>query len=178
MRLRKFSGKDWVETDIRMFESVFELLREFVEEQKSWLEVLSHEYSWWTKFQLRYIPNRFRAQLSRELGLKHLDWEIALGEESPQQSAAAVKIKQLYLWYMDEYEKTDPWDKVPEPPGPLFNFGPVDETGCREMLFPEGPEWEEYNRMSRWASDETNRLYDVATENAVEVLRLRANLWT
>lgn len=180
VRLRKFAGKDWVETDIRLFEATFELLREFVEEQKSWMEYLSnrHEYGWRTRFKLRFLPNYFRKELSRELGMKHLDWEISLGTESPNQSDSAKKIKELYIWYMDEYDVVDPWDTLPAPPGKLFDFGPTREDGCREMLFPEGPEWDEYNQAASAAHTETDRLYNEATEKAIEVIRLRANLWT
>jgi hypothetical protein len=180
VRLRKFAGKDWVETDIRLFEATFELLREFVEEQKAWVEFISDQekYGRWTRFKIRYLPNRFRQELSREMGLRHLDWEIALGDENPSQSESAKKIKELYLWYMDEYDKVDPWNAVPEPPGKLFNFGPVLEDGCRELLRNEGPGWDEYHAATDVASKETDRLYEEATEKAIEVLRLRANLWT
>jgi hypothetical protein len=180
VRLRKFAGKDWVETDERLFEATFELLREFVEEQKAWMECISSSdtYGWRVRFKLRYLPNRFRQQLSRELGLRYLDWEITECHDVPQQAASAKKIKELYLWYMDEYGKVDPWNAVPEPPGKLFNFGPVCEDGCRQLLPNEGPGWDEYHAATERASVETDRLYNEATEKAIEVIQLRANLWT
>lgn len=180
VRLRKFSNRDWVETDDRLVEATFELLREFVEEQQAWMECMSDKYSWFVRFRLRYTPNRFREQLSRELGLKHLDWAISLGSESPRQADGAKKIKELYLWYMDEYNTYDPWSDVPEPPGELFQFTPYHpEAGeFRELIIPEGPDWDVYNSATKYASTETDRLYEEATQKAMEVIQIRANLWT
>ena len=179
VRLRKFAGGNWVETDVRLFEATFELLREFVEEQVAWMECMcnSDKYDRWTRFKLRYLPNRFRQAESRELALKYLDWEINECGYT-RQAETAKKVKELYLWYMDEYNKRDPWDDVIDPPGKLFNWGPILEDGCRQLLPNEGPEWDAYHASTDVASKEVDRLYEEATEKAIEVLRLRAHLWT
>lgn len=189
VKLTKFSGKDWVETDERLFEAVFECLREFVEDQKAWMEVVFQRdiYGMWTYWKMRYLPNRFRRKLSRELALKYLDWEI--NETDEYQSNSAKKIKELYLWYIDEYNtRSDPWDQVPEPPGgwsSSIKSTPVewDEDGvptAYEVNFKKGetPDWKLYNERSKWAYEEEERRYQEATEKAIEVLKIRQSLWT
>lgn len=194
IHLTKFSGKDWIETDQRLFEAVFECLREFVEDQKAWMHVVFDpdrrtKLEYW---KMRYLPNRFRRKLSRELAFKHLDWEMTVptcgGDITVEGSQAqrAKQIKELYIWYMDVYNKNDPWDAVDDPPGGirnLFRTEPIewDEDGnptMFRMLSNDGPEWEEYRKQADAAMAETDRRYKEATEKAIEVLKIRDSLWT
>lgn len=192
VRLTKFSGKDWIETDERLFESVFECLREFVEDQKSWMHIVfepnrKKTLSYW---KMRWLPNRFRRKLSRKLALAHLDWEINHPDcgdvnEEGTQSNSAKQIKELYLWYVDEYpNRVDPYDSVKSPrkdDDPLFEPCEVDETGkikYYKMISGSGPEWDEYYRQLDEAFVEENRLYEEATNKAIQVLKLRSSLWT
>jgi hypothetical protein len=179
VRLTKFAGKDWVETDIRLFEAVFECLREFVEEQEGWLG--SWTESRWTRWKMRWLPNRFRRQLSRRLAEKHWEWEMTdpdcgdVNEEGTQANRAR-KVKELYTWYMDVYNKAeDPWESLPEPPGGYKRMFDDDGFLRREE---DTPEWKEYNAQSRAASEEEDRRYKEATDKAIEVLKIRDSLWT
>lgn len=186
VKLTKFSGKSWVETDTRLFEATFELLCEYLEDQKAWMEVIcqSDKYDRITRWKMRYLPRTWRKQLSRELALRYLDWEINECE-LPHQADAARKQKELYLWYNDVYNKyEDPWDKLPPPPGKLFDSTPCewDEDGNPTLykidLHTDDPVWDEYHKASNAASAEDDRRYLEATEKAIEVLRIRESLWT
>jgi len=178
IRLTKFAGGDWVETDVRVFEAVFECLREFAEEQEAWLG--SWTESRWTRWKMRWLPNRFRRQLSRRLAEKHWEWEMTdpdcgdINEEGTQANRAR-KIKELYTWYMDVYGKIDPWDALGEPPGGYRNMF---NNSAEISRLRETPEWKAYWASSTAAADEEDRLYKEATEKAIEVLKIRDSLWT
>jgi hypothetical protein len=186
VKLTKFTGKSWVETDVRLFEATFELLCDYLENQKAWIEVAfqSDKYGRLTRWKMRYLPRAWRKELSRELALRYLDWEINECD-LPHQADAARKQKELYLWYNDVYNKyEDPWDKLPHPPGKLFDSTPCewDEDGNPTMyemnLHRDDPVWDEYHKASDDASAEETRRYNEATEKAIEVLRIRESLWT
>lgn len=186
VNLTKFRGKDWVETDVRLFEATFELLCEYLEDQKAWLEVIcqNDKYDRITKWKMRYLPRKWRKQLSRELALRYLDWEIKECD-LPQQSEYAKKQKELYLWYTDIYNQyASPWEMLPEPPGKLLDGKPCewDEDGNPTLyqldLHRDDPTWEEYNKASDAAGVEEDRRYEEATQMAIEVLKIRQSLWT
>lgn len=186
VKLTKFSGKNWVETDDRLFEATFELLCEYLEDQKAWLEVIcqSDKYDRVTKWKMKYLPRAWRKDLSRELALRYLDWEINECD-LPHQSESARKQKELYLWYNDIYNKyEDPWDNLPHPPGKLFDRTPCewDKDGNPTMykidLHHDDPAWDEYHKASDAASREQDRRYEEATQMAIEVLKIRNSLWT
>lgn len=186
VKLTKFSGKTWIETDTRLFEATFELLCEFIENQKAWMEVICQpkKYDRVTKWKLRYLPRKWRKQLSRQLAMEYLDWEINECD-LPHQAESARKQKELYLWYNDVYNKyNDPWDMLPDPPGKLLDYTPCDwdESGNPTMfelnLHKDDPAWNEYHAASRAAMAEENRRYKEATEKAIEVLQIRESLWT
>lgn len=183
VRLTKFRGKDWVETDERLFESIFELLREYIEEQVAWLEAISDrdKYNWWIRFRMRYVPNRFRRELSRTLAIKHLDWEIS-STLFPQQAESAQKQKDLYLWYLDVYNKyVNPFEDIGvDAPGEILDFKQdPDDPNLRIMDFhDDDSEWAEYNAALAAAGEEDRRRYEEATEKAIEVLKIRQSLWT
>ena len=177
IRLTKFSGKDWVETDVRLFEAVFECLREFAEEQEAWMA--SWDEGWWIRWKMRWLPNRFRRQLSRRLAEKHWEWEMTdtelVGDIDVEGSQAnrARKIKELYTWYMDVYDKIDPWDNAPEPPGGFSSL-----FSSANQPDENSPEWKAYWKKSHASSAEEERLYKEATDKAMEVLKIRDSLWT
>lgn len=186
VKLTKYSGKHWVETDERLFEATFELLCEFVENQVAWMEVICsrEKYGRVIIWKMKYLPRQFRKELSRQLALEYLDWEITQADV-PHQAESAKKQKELYLWYNDIYNKyTDPWSKLPDPPGKLFDGKPCswDEDGNPtkyELDFHrDEPDWKEYNDASDAASKEQDRRYEEATEKAIEVLKIRNSLWT
>ena len=186
VNLTKFRGKDWVETDTRLFEATFELLCEYVEDQKAWMEVICNreKYGRLTYWKMRYLPRRYRKELSRQLALEYLDWEINECDV-PHQAESAKKQKELYLWYNDIYNKYDsPWERLPEPPGKLLDSSPCawDEDGnptLYEMNFHRNdPEWKEYHDASDAAGAEEDRRYEEATQKAIEVLQIRQSLWT
>jgi len=111
-------GTGWDFCD-RLLPCVMSELVDFVEidkalDQVRWDREAGKRYQapWWL-FKWPHI----RGWRCRQAGLDYLDWEIGLGEESPDQAHAAREIKELYLWWTqtrpnrpDPYEATG-WNK-------------------------------------------------------------------
>jgi len=102
----KLKRGEWYEFDTRIIRGLFETLVDFVEIEKAhmqhlseyWVEEEENKKRSWYQFG-RGRKNKHTP--SRDAGLKHLEWEIGLGEESPYQAATAKEIKELYLWWKD-----------------------------------------------------------------------------
>lgn len=71
-----YYDKDWL-----MLHGNFALLKNYVE-----VECAS-------------LHNWNKTEKVKDAGIKHLEWEISLGDESPKQSAAAKEILELYRWW-------------------------------------------------------------------------------
>lgn len=83
--------------DTRLLHGVFQSLVLFVEEEKAHMYKISHKNS--------------KKLNKREAGLKYLNWEISLGEESKIQSETAKEVKEIYLWWKDiRPKRKDPYD--------------------------------------------------------------------
>ena len=89
----------YMETGDRMFYANFNLLKEFVEGEKAWMNRWNDEGV--TRSEIK--------KNGRKYGLKYLDWEISLNDNGTfekngydGQSTSAQKIKDLYLWWVDE----------------------------------------------------------------------------
>jgi len=111
--MRKLRRGEWYDSDTIMFEAMFEILRRYVEQEIAWMEVVwASRYSWWIRFRVRWFPFEWRKELTRELILRYWEWETAL-EDAPDQANCASNVRDLYLWYVDEYPKlTDPYSLV------------------------------------------------------------------
>lgn len=88
----------WYDLDTRILHGVFTSLVDFVEQEKGhmWNITRSNDESTFSS--------------KRQSGLAYLDWEIGLGDECPNQSAAAKEIKELYTWWKYQRpQRPDPW---------------------------------------------------------------------
>jgi len=104
---------EYVENDTLMIHAMFEILENFVMNEKSYMwHVFSDD-----------IPAPKNDEERFDYAMKHLDWEIALcGENDLQnswkcgkqsQSHVAKETKELYLWWKyDRPERTDPFENM------------------------------------------------------------------
>lgn len=106
----------YYDVDTRLLHGLFETLVDFVEIEKAHMQLICGDgprpfrYRWWG---LRWMSYR-----SRELGMKHLEWEITLDspeldeyQASPIQAQTAREIIALYTWWKDIYpNRVDPYD--------------------------------------------------------------------
>jgi len=105
-------GTGWDFCD-RLLPCIMSELVDFVEIDKALDQVrwdvesrTKYNTSWWM-FKWPHI----RGWRCPQAGLDYLDWEIALGDESPDQSHAARELKELYLWWTEARpNRPDPYE--------------------------------------------------------------------
>lgn len=97
----------WFDVDTRLLHGMFETLVDFVECEKA------HMFAWTSEdnnkhllpFVYRFRHLRFlrwSSIRSRELGMKYLEWEVNLEDDScPGQAAQAKEVIALYTWWKD-----------------------------------------------------------------------------
>jgi len=176
----------WHETDTRMLHSMFGLLVDFIEIEKSsqsgWLED-APKLSFMQK-----VKEKFNIFSSRdpEKGIKYLEWEMTLKHDDPnmcdetdpdwgkptRQAKSACEQMDLYLW----------WTEVRP-----FRPDPMDLSGYRELNNYDGGDIMEF--MARPMPDSTRVAMNIAddieqaqeaedTEMLVRLIKLRSYLWT
>lgn len=153
-RIRDMKKGEYYDTDDKLFLAVFSMLVDYVEGELAHLSKIcaadtSHrEIVAWKRatYTDRWIN---RNQWNRRLGLAHLDWEATLGEQIPRQGAAAIEVRELYLWYKDVRPNR------PEP----------------HIVFPDPDDWEQYFALTEKYRDEDD-------EMACRVIRARHSMWT
>lgn len=172
----------WYDVDTKMFEAMFTLLCEYVENECAHMELMdTKKYSRWTRLQHRWIPRKFRKALSRELGLANLDW-MANVENAPQHQVDMSQMtKELYLWYNDEYpQMKDPYETVIDP---QFLF--VDENNNPTNDFASPTSDRAMNRFHPDYRDmlDTLNAMEEAQQKTIDMkledlLAVRRSLWT
>lgn len=108
------------DADSRMLHGMFNLLVDFVEIEKAWMNVVFNEnerkkrkHPWWS-----IGWTRFRSYRDPEAGIDHLRWETTLDhpdiadlERSPSQASTAREILVLYYWWKNvRTKRLDPMD--------------------------------------------------------------------
>ncbi len=88
--------------DTRLLYAMFDMLADFVEVEKAWMNVVFTKRKPWSGW------GRTHWWRSRDEGLAHLEWEIGLGdpnlpeeERNEQQAKDAQEVKDLYTWWKD-----------------------------------------------------------------------------
>lgn len=181
----KLSRGEWHEMDTRILHGLMETLVDFVEVEKAHRQFISDwlqqpEESVWFGLRKRQKWKSEWKTPDREAGLRYLDWEISLGDESPYQSKAAAEIKELYLWWKDiRPQREDPmkasgvsayFDRQREEHGDgLFDIM------CREET---DEEKDAYRTMS-------DRMYEMEEQQEqededmmVRLIKIRRSMWT
>jgi hypothetical protein len=154
------------EIDTRLLHGLFSLLADHVECDKAHMHMINNEsikLSGWD----RHKATRYR---NAEYGLAYLDWEIGLESDSPFQSATAVEIKDLYIW----------WTKLrPNRPDPWVVYGAqsdnTDETfdnfWDRSLSLQERTDMDAIHELERQYEEED-------TANMKRLIDIRSSLWT
>ena len=174
----------WYDTDTKMFEAMFTLLCEYVENECAHMELMdTKKYSRWTRLRHRWLPRKFRKILSRELGLAHLNWAINEPDCGPEQKDSAEMAKDLYMWYTEEYpQMKDPYEMAVDP---AFIFidrkgNPTNEiitevSADQAYLNNLHPEYTAMLDVVRDIEHTQNNLIDTKLE---DLLAIRRSLWT
>ena len=172
----------WYDTDTKMFEAMFTLLCEYVENECAHMELMdTKKYSRWTRLRHRWVPRKFRQTLSRQLGLANLDW-MANVEDAPQhQIDMSQMTKNLYLWYNDEYPlMQDPYETIIDPQfifidennNPTNDF--VTSTSTRQM-HRFHPDYRDMLDTLNAMEEAQHKTIDMKLE---DLLAVRRSLWT
>lgn len=119
----------YYDKDTLMLNVNFNLLKDFVEVEKAWMQHICNDTEYKMNPILEHIPFYKRATFrSRELGIQYLEWETTLDdpsldkyERSPEQAKTAREILELYKWWVDvrpsrvevEYDYPDNDDDKP-----------------------------------------------------------------
>jgi hypothetical protein len=198
----------YYDKDTLIVHGMFDLLVDFVEIEKAWMEwcfVELDKMSWWKRKITRF-------KKSRELGFKHLDWEISLINPNSEhfdkqsytenflkqygsleefkkhedykktQSAIAQEIKDLYIWWKDIYQTR------PDSIDVKGDLGYSWSEYC-DMMHKKNPDdfffenkTEEEKKIcdsSLKASRETEEKYEKEnTEMLIRLIKIRRSLWT
>jgi len=170
----------WYDTDTKMFEAMFTLLCEYVENECAHMELMdTKKYSRWTRLRHRWLPRQFRKTLSRELGLANLDWAINEPDCQQDQRDTAEMTKNLYMWYTEEYPlMQDPYEMATDPE---FIFVDVNSNPTNEMITGDGymnkfhPQYNLMLNTIREIENTQNNLIDAKLE---DILAIRRSLWT
>ena len=178
-RLEK--GK-YYDLDTRLMHGLFESLVDFVEMEKAHMQLISHaddrraifRYHWWG---LRWSSFR-----SRELGMKHLDWEMTLDSPDMEddhvcetQAQTAREVVALYTWWKDiRPVRPDPYDAS----GWSDYCKSRSDRGC-SMLAGETEEEEQQSKVviKRLEEIETQQLQE-DDAMLIRLINIRRSLWT
>ena len=164
VRMKALSRGQWYDSDIRIFEANFQILVDYIENECAWMNLIAERKTKWYYNWLGFPDARGNA-------LKHLNWEIQLGKDSPGQSESAEKVKELYLWYKDvRPARLDPWNDVPLRE---WKTEPTDQ-GMQRLL----PADEDYYEAIQKAAEMEQAYEDEDTQKLVELIRIRQFLWT
>lgn len=165
----KLSWTEWHECDTRLTAGIFNILVEFVEEEKANRCFNTIEWSQQTTNDEEPIPT---ITDKRTAGLYHLDWEIGLGDESPIQSETAKEIKEIYLWIKDTYpNREDPHDVC----------GWSEYCDGKEFMFDTEEDEETRLHVRKMLKDvaDLEQLYkDQDTDYLTRIVKIRENMWT
>lgn len=176
-------GYGYHEVDERMLHGNFELLVDYVEIQCANMATVFKPEKRKAAIGWRYhLPSilRFKRFRSRELGMKHLEWETTLGdpslneyERSSDQAARAVQIIILYTWWKDAF----PNRKELEAPD-----SPDNSVGLRFLSAKWKKDHPEYSKaFSQWGRDSFQQELDWDKEDEemlIALMKIRKALWT
>lgn len=108
---------DWYDVDTKMFEAMFTLLCEYVENECAHMMLMdTKKYSLRERLLHRWLPRNLRRNFSRTLGIAYLDWMASVDGCHQYQVDMSQMTKDLYIWYNDEYPQIkDPYETIIDP---------------------------------------------------------------
>ncbi len=181
--LHRIEPHIWYDTDTRMFESMFELLCEYVENELSTTSA-HDETTWWEKFKLKWVPRTLRYELSRQLAMKHLAWETQLDDGKSDQAIKAQTVKELYEWYRDVYPFIkDPYETTQDPEHMFLdaNGNPTNEAFVKDengVYYTMNRFHPEYSNLLKEMNTQEELLNEMIDAKLHTLLSIRRYLWT
>lgn len=164
--MKALTRGQWYDCDTRLFEAGFQILVDYVEGELAWMELINQRKA-------RWHHRWFGIRNARELGLRMLEWEIQLGEDSTTQSEAATEIRDLYLWYKDvRPARLDTWRDVPDRPFV------VEERDDGSKYLPSFHEDEEYVAGIHLAAEREEADEQEDTDQLIRIMKIRRSMWT
>lgn len=190
VKIECMSSGDYRDSDYVIFESIFQVLCNFVEIEIAQLGMICNEkeYTRWQRFQQYHLPRSWHRTLSRELAMRHWEWECELKEQDwdhwdeekgeypdtdalSRQAIAARKIRELYLWYRDVRPKRIDADSIWR-----YDLWDVVHTAEREGI--DIPEIKIMRDSLMASGEEEERQRQEDTDMACEVVKVRSSMWT
>ena len=166
VRMKALKRAQWYDCDTRLFEAAFQILVDYVEGELSWMQLITDGKARWYHRWLS-VPD------ARERGLKLLEWEIQLGDDSISQSEAASEIRDLYLWYKDvRPNRIDPFSEVPDRP---FIYDSENLTFDEDGMLESD---EEYSKAVMEAFRKEEKQEEEDTAQLVRLMKIRRSMWT
>jgi hypothetical protein len=178
-RLEK--GK-YYDLDTRLMHGLFESLVDFVEKEKTHMQLISYDEDRRGVFRYHWSLLRWSSFRSRELGLKYLDWEMTLDSPDMEddqmcetQAQAAREIVALYTWWKDiRPARPDPYDAS----GWSDYCKSRSDRGC--SMFAEKTEEEHQQSDVVWKRLEEIETQQLQEDDAmlIRLIKIRRSLWT
>jgi hypothetical protein len=173
---------EWYDVDTKMFEAMFTLLCEYVENECAHMMLMdTKKYSLLTRLKHRWLPRNLRRSFSRKLGLEYLDWMMNVDGCHQYQIDMSQMTKDLYLWYNDEYPLLqDPYEVLQDPPfifldsdnNPTNEFVTSTSTHQMNRFHPE------YSKMLDTIHEMEERQKNLIDTKLEDLLAVRRSLWT
>ena len=170
---------DWYDVDTKMFEAMFTLLCEYVENECAHMMLMDHEkYTFLQRLMHRWVPRIYRRPFSRKLGLEYLDWMASVPECSQYQVDMNQMTKELYLWYNDEYPlMEDPYAVTQDPPFMFLDSNNV-PTNDFSTIFNQNTLHPEYVSMLQVINNIEVTQTMIIDMKLEDLLAVRRSLWT
>lgn len=173
---------EWYDCDTRILHGLFETLVDFIEIEKAHMMLISTDNPpiKWYKFKWA----RWKRVRSRELGIKHLEWEMSLDgpdlteyESCPSQAAAAREQYNLYIWWKDvRPNRPDPYDVSG---WSQWCESKKESGGSWRSIMSETDEERAQSKVLMDKLHEIeNRYLQEDEENIIRLIKIRKTLWT
>ncbi len=171
------SKGDWHESSELILYGMFQVLVNFVEVEKSNMYYWCHseERPWYyNKF---FKWTRYREP---EKGLKYLEWEISLTDESPHQAESAAQVLELYNWWVHiRPNRPDPWKA-----SGLEEYYKSQDDGTRKSVWKmlnhnrDSIEQQRVNDMRHRQEELEQQYVEEDTNMLIRLIKLRDAMWT
>jgi hypothetical protein len=184
IKINSLKDDEWYDTDTRLMHGMFQLIVDFVELEKSHMQIVLSEEN--TTRRMRKVNYR-----SAEMGIKYLDWEISLKKEESglNQAKNAKTIKELFVWWKyDRPMRVEPMDvkgSMGMSTNTFYDAMEDDKNDSDRVssMFAridrkKDKEPELYKSVNK-ACDDAEKKYDKEDEQMlIKLVKIRKSLWT
>lgn len=179
--LRSFTRNTRYTTEERLAEAMFQVIADYVETDlaRDWAQDASHVPTW-HKILLEWAPYSMRATIGRQYGMEYLQWLAlkTMRETAPTADHWAILLRDIYLWYKDEYPLlcTSSYALYPDPPFMFITADgtPTNEFATNNVINRYHPEYETLTKHIDQREAARKQLID---EKLHTLLTVREHLW-